>query len=253
MSIPYIGVTDIVSTTQTRYFTPLFEGTEFRLMVGVMMSFKTLIGKATSWSGLWPTREELRYVFGPTPHTYNTLHYADYGNHTEERHLLRAVMYGGPHLHALQLDMVWPCSTMVRSFRRKRPDIEVVLQVGREAVALADGNPAEVVRRIQRYGESIDYVLFDMSGGEGKNMDAVGLLPFLRCVERDVPSVDLAVAGGLGPDTVHLLDPILKEFPHISQDAQGRLRPSMNSRDSLDPSLVREYIIQSLARRKRNL
>ena len=75
----------------------------------------------------------------------------------------------------------------------------------------------------------------------------VRLLPFL---------VLAAVAGGLGPDSVHLLEPIAEEFPDISIDAQGRLKSAdapvddrghITSKVPADLARSEEYIRKSCA------
>lgn len=57
----------------------------------------------------------------------------------------------------------------------------------------------------------------------------------------------LAVAGGLGPDTMELINPIAESFPDISIDAQGKLRPSGNALDPIDWNLAEKYLSRSVA------
>ncbi len=57
-------------------------------------------------------------------------------------------------------------------------------------------------------------------------------------------SAKLGVAGGLGPDTISLIRPIVIEIPDISIDAQGRLR---NDRNELDLDACGMYIRGALA------
>ena len=59
-------------------------------------------------------------------------------------------------------------------------------------------------------------------------------------------SAQIVAAGGLGPETMHLVDPIVKEFPDVSIDAQGRLRPSESALDPVDWNTAGAYIIKAL-------
>lgn len=77
-------------------------------------------------------------------------------------------------------------------------------------------------------------------------MDAKGLLPFARAVKRRFPQFGLVAAGGLGPDTMHLVEPLIKEFPDLSIDAQGKLRPSGSALDPIDWYMAGQYLIKAL-------
>ena len=95
----------------------------------------------------------------------------------------------------------------------------------------------------------VDRVLLDKSMGMGLGMDAMAMLPFLREISERIPQLQLVVAGGLGPTSLHLLDPVLAEFPRISFDAQGKLRPSGDAlNEPLDWHYVRSYLYQAIAK-----
>ncbi len=57
----------------------------------------------------------------------------------------------------------------------------------------------------------------------------------------------IVVAGGLGPYTVRLVEPLLAEFPNISIDAQGQLRESGNALDPIDWDRAETYITRAVA------
>jgi hypothetical protein len=166
------------------------------------------------------------------------------------------VEYGGENLHAVQLDVTWPDVDDVDRFKAKHPDIAVVLQLGKSAFEAVDHDAQKMVKELDRYGDSIDYVLLDLSMGKGKAMEAESLLSALRQIRQKLPGLGLAVAGGLGPESVHLLEPIAQEFPDISIDAQGRLKPPdapvddrghITSKVPADLARSEEYIRKSCA------
>jgi hypothetical protein len=102
-------------------------------------------------------------------------------------------------------------------------------------------NPEKMLTRIGEY-ESIDSILLDKSMGRGLGMDSNALRPFVEIITQKRPNLGIAVAGGLGPDTLHFVEPLIREFPDLSIDAQGKLRSSGNSLDPIDWSLAEKYI-----------
>src|SRR3989338_9366750 len=113
MKVPYIGITDFTSAEQARNMLTVFAANQNgsskrKLMVGVMMSYRTLHGLPTEWMNVFPQKETIVEIFC-SDDAYNCLHYADYGEDPRLwKSLSDAISYGGIGIHALQLDMVWP-------------------------------------------------------------------------------------------------------------------------------------------------
>lgn len=251
MKKPYIGITDFMNPDQVRQMLEVFakagaEKLGRRLMVGVMMSYKTLNGLATKWTAAFPPKESIRDIFGIHPLAFNTLHYADYDTIDVAKSIEFATTFGGPNMHAIQLDMIWPDPTIVKNYRDNHPWTQVIVQGNAKAMAAVDNNPDAFAARLKTYGDAVDYVLLDKSMGKGLGMDTAGLLPFARAIVERIPGMGLAAAGGLGPDTLHLLDPLIAEFPNLSIDAQGKLRPSGNALDPIDWDMASRYLTKAL-------
>lgn len=240
----YSGVCDVISPEQAR---AMAEGLrqnrknpDRKVMIGVMVGHFSLRpekndpGKQRS---IFPKREEISQGFIDDPDVLNTVHYADLYRPKEVQTLFDdlelVVKYGGEHMHAIQLDVTWPNLDEIKKFKDKYPDLIIILQVGPFAFKEVDNDPQKVVDRLREYGDSIDFVLLDRSMGRGVGMESEGLLPLLRLIKKELPGLGLAIAGGLGPDSMDLLEPIAKEFPGISIDAQGRLKPTGTGADSL--------------------
>lgn len=217
---------------------------EHKLHARVMTSYKVLNGIKTSWSSSWPKQEEIIDSFVFDPSVMNVLHYADYDDKDRDLAgtLMRVAELGGPYLHALQLDMPWPDVAALKKFEKRRPPVYVILQVGEVAIKRAGGDVNEVVDRLQAYSSAIDSVLLDLSMGRGKQMNAALLRPFIRAFRARLPHLGITVAGGLGPDTLHLVAPLIQEFPSISIDAQGQLRVSGSSKDPIDRDRSERYL-----------
>jgi len=251
MYVPYIGITDFTTFAQVERMLTVFkanvrQGQRRRLHVGVMMSRKTLHGLETKWSTAFPPKEAIAGIFG-SDETMNCLHYADYSAVDVYQSLTKAISFGGDGINALQLDMIWPnpehVADAVRSSGKK---LEVVLQVGKDALEQADNDPEKIVAKIQEYVGVAHYVLLDKSMGKGLGMDAAGLIPFARAIKNAFPTLGIVAAGGLGPESIGLVEPLVKEFPDVSIDAQSKLRQSGSALDPIDWDRAEIYLIKAL-------
>jgi hypothetical protein len=252
--IPLIGITDFTDFEQVLAMHRVLQQhsasvfLKRRLHVGVMMSYKTLHGIPSRWQNIFPSKEKIPGIFA-SDEVFNCLHFADYDGHPELwKSLIKAITFGGVGINAVQLDMIWPSPDDIARavYRFPRQKIEVILQVGRNAFEAVLDDPKILVKKLEPYESVISRVLLDKSGGRGEPMDADRLLPFLRAIKENFPDLGLVVAGGLGPDTIHLLEPIITEFPDISIDAQGRLRPSGSAMEPIDWEMARKYVEKAL-------
>ncbi len=249
---PYIGITDFMNFGQVERMLKVFnehkpQGSNRKLHVGVMMSYKTLKGIPNKWQNVFPPKETIANIFS-SDDTYNCLHYADYDKNLDLwKSLAHAIFYGGVGINALQLDMVWPDPTQIASaVHSSRKQIEVILQIGRNAMEDAGNNPKVVANRLGEYDGIIHRVLLDKSMGRGLGMDAQELIPFAQEIKTRFPELGIVAAGGLGPETMHLVQPLVEKFSDISIDAQSRLRPSGNALDPVDWSMAEEYLVNAL-------
>lgn len=244
---PYTGITDVYNRAHALEMVDELKKHRGhpgrKLMVGVMASPLSLdpsrgrgVLECDRVREVYPLREQLASAFTDHPDVLNTIHLADlYGPHQGkylDRDLELCVEHGGPNLHAIQLDLTWPDPSKLVKFKKENPNIPLILQVGKFALKQTK-TPQEVVEKLKGYGNLIDYALFDASMGMGKGMQAEHLLPFLREVRRELPYLNLAVAGGFGPETVEQLKYITDEFPNISIDAQGMLKRPDSPKDTL--------------------
>ena len=92
---------------------------------------------------------------------------------------------------------------------------------------------------------AIDYALFDASHGDGKELDAAYLSPYLEAcfASPELANVSFGVAGGLRGDRVlQHLPAVLENYP-IGWDAEAQLRSVRpDSSRPLDLMRVAEYI-----------
>ena len=256
---PYIGITGFRSLEQVQAILENFNNAKSAtkrntsqrvLHVGVMTSYNTLHGNRSRFTEAFPKNEEIAGIFGNSE-TFNCLHYADYnrvGNDLAVS-LARAITLGGAGIHALQLDMVWPNPAEVATaIRTSNKNIEVILQVSESSMAFVENAPNNLILKLREYDGVIHRVLLDMSMGKGREMNCTILLPYARAIKSQLPHLGLVVAGGLGPNSMHLVEPITEEFPDVSVDAESQLRPSGKNVDPIDWALARNYLIQTFKR-----
>ncbi len=249
---PYIGICDVASAAEARRLAELVPyGFSHDVMIGLMMSHKTLYDVPSQWTDVFPKKEDISAIFIADPRALNTIHYADYAVGTNaDRELAKTlamvVSYGGPYLRAIQLDMIWPDPLELRKFR-ERFNIPIVLQVGTNAMAVCGDDPVASCERLMSYGNSVDAVLFDRSMGEGKDMDADLLAKYIGVLVADCPDLLPAVGGGIGPYSMGPVASLVAAYPKLSFDAQSKLRPSGDKKDPLDILLAERYLRQSVA------
>ena len=251
MHKPYIGITDFTLIEETKMMCNFFvrnlpKNLQRVLMVGVMMSQKTLNELPTKWGSIFPPKKRIQRIFFPHELLFNTLHYVDYEDANFAKNIFKALNFCGSNIDALQFDMIWPDVKVIKKIKEKNPEIQIIIQGNSVAMAQTDNNPTKFLEHLKLYGNSISYVLLDKSMGRGLGMDAKALLPFVRALKNGWPELGIAIAGGLGPNTIHLAEPVIREFPDVSIDAQSKLRPSGNALDPIDWDMARRYILQAL-------
>jgi hypothetical protein len=253
MQKPYIGITDFTNFADVKKMIDVFErnkpaGSHRVLHAGVMMNFETFRDIDNEWSKVFPKKEMIADIFGLTSKpVYYCLHYLDYTRSTTFVDLIMALEYAGPFVNAIQLDMLWPDPNLIESsVHASRKPLEVILQVGSNAMEVAGNDPQEVVKRLADYDGMIHRVLLDKSMGRGLGLDAENLLPYVRAIKERYPNLGLVVAGGLGPESLHLLEPFLVEFPDVSIDAQSKLRPSGSALQPIDWAMASAYLVRGL-------
>lgn len=244
---PYIGVTDFSHYSQVREaLENIPEKVNRRLHVGVMSSYKTVSGikTQTGWEKIWPRGDILQGIFQPHPRVFNVLHYADFEvpSLTTVGHLVTICKEAGPHLHGLQLDMIWPSVHLIEEFRQIFPDTEVILQVSKLALKLLESTSKNLNEQVQMYSGVVDYFLIDSSMGRGEPMSPTYILDYVNEISLVVPPYRIAVGGGLGPSTYRLLDRIFSYSNLISCDAQGQMRSSGKATDPIEMSRVCAYL-----------
>jgi len=215
------------------------------LMVGVLVSAKTVTGALSHRPKRYPTIDEVSAIFPRHVRALNLVHYA-----TEEPDTLGDQLVAHTRrldstvLHGFQINVTWPDPKELEKHYAACGRWHMVLQIGPAALREVDDDPREIARRLGCYGGLIDRVLFDGSGGEGVPLDPDRLRPMLTETLLRMPDLGIGIAGGLGPWSLHLAAPLVREFPDLSLDAESALREHVT--DEYFPAAAHEYLMQSL-------
>ena len=237
---PYIGVTGFMSNAEvSAALTLVPHDSVRRLMVGILMSYQTLSNDRNELPNRYPKKEEITDIFVDHPQALNLIHYRTDHPETLLEQLIYITELAGPHLDGFQLNIAWPPIPQLKAYREAYPDTFLVLQISSNALARTKSTE-QFEALVCSYSGAIDAILIDSSDGKGEPFDAMQCVEYLHAAHACRP-FGLGVAGGLGPNTLHLLDLLIEGFPELSIDAEGQLR-TQKPEDALCLSSVRTYL-----------
>lgn len=241
---PYIGVTGFMSREQVEAALEGFPSSPFiKLMVGVLVSDKTLSGVPNSYPNSFPHPDDIAEIFVDDPRVLNLVHYNTHNQRGLARQLDTLFETAGPNCHGVQLNITWPSPEELKLLHNAWRDKQIVLQLGREAFQ-AKQSPEVVAKYLGIYKHLIDYVLFDMSGGFGVDIDiSLATDSFGEYLKQGLNRyLGFGLAGGLDAERIADLAPLFRISQTLSIDAQGKLRTN----DQLDLAKVHDYIRAAL-------
>jgi len=219
----YVGITGFTDRSEVlAVLDGISDLTGHVLMVGVLASLKTLreYNKKSSRS---PSVLDIGDIFVDRPGVFNVVHFYSRDTETLAEQMREITIFGGEHMHGIQLNIAWPPMGALIEYRGVFPDKKIILQVGTQAFKEVGYNPSKLAARISGYAGLFDYVLLDESAGTGKPMDTKKLIPFISVINESFPG-SVVVAGGLCSDTIQDALPIAQRFNYINLDAEGQIR-----------------------------
>lgn len=243
---PYIGITGFMKEAEVRAMLDLMpRGSQRKLMVGVLVNWKTLNCLPCDRSYRYPEIKEIPGIFIDHPAALNLVHYSTRGLITLHWQLEEITRSCGPNLHGIQLNIAWPDPMILKTHKELHPDKVIVLQVGELAFTMIGHSPERLAAKVAaEYKGLIDYVLLDPSGGYGRDFDPAEIAEYLDALKKARLGIGLGVAGGLSATTLHNIKPLIAEFSSLSIDAEGRLR---DSDDHLDLREAHIYLDKALS------
>jgi phosphoribosylanthranilate isomerase len=246
----YIGVTGFTKPEQVVAALASVPRCPSRLlMVGVLASYKTLQGEPAGNPRRYPACEDIAGIFNDDWRTLNLIHYNSRNPNEIVSQLREALEWGGQYCDGIQINIPWPDEHVVGALRRRFADKKIVLQVNQQAMQECETNAELVARRVSvLYGDNIDYVLIDPSGGTGATLEPVSVASYLYELglirDKRKQSFELIVAGGLCSHNLnHLLTPLRRVMPEVGIDVESGVRTD----DVLDDAKVSAYIREAYA------
>ena len=237
---PYVGITGFMHQAEVGAVLEVFPDsakTGRKLMVGVLVSGKTLEGLPNRWQNRYPAIDKVRDIFLDHPDVLNLVHFNTKEKESEKilQQMLEIAHRAGENCHGFQLNLKWPNPAMIKAYKERYPDHAIVLQCGSAALEAVGEEDREerVALNLRNYREVCDYVLLDPSGGEGVQMDPQALLKYLDIFDS-MPSLRgmfFGVAGGLESANLPILEPIMRKRPSTSINTERRQR---DANDNLD-------------------
>lgn len=241
---PYIGVTGFTNTGATARAVEVVDAEKIglrrhKLMIGVLADDESL--KKRRRHARYPDLGRLAAIFPSHRRTVNLVHYATREPSTLKTQLNEIVLRAGPYFDGFQLNMAWPDPAHLH-FDGVR-DRRIVLQIGGAAMRMTGSAPLRAVQRLNHYAGLVTDVLIDASGGQGVPLDPTIIADYVLAIQEAHGAwLNVGVAGGLGPDTLPLLEPVLAEVDPLtlSIDAERRLHGEHG--DSLSEPRVAAYL-----------
>lgn len=239
---PYVGVTGFMSRAEiSEALSIVPQRSTHRLMVGILMSSKTLAGQQNKWPSRYPKKESVADIFVDDPRALNLIHYNTDHRETLFTQLAQITELAGPYLDGFQLNIAWPQISQLEDYRATHPEKFILLQIGSRAMAEVESTD-DFAEFVGAYLHVIDAVLIDSSGGKGEPLNAEKAADYLWSIQYY--PIGLGVAGGLGPRTLHLIDPLVRDFrSRLSIDAEGKLRTKTD--DVLCLDAMKSYLAGS--------
>lgn len=239
MMKPYIGITGFMARGEVERMLNLMPPSSKRsLMVGVLASWKTMYENRVT--GRYPSINDISRIFVQHPLALNLVHYNT--RYTEDlcEQLENLTILGGDDLHGFQLNFTWPPISELKKYRSIFRDKIIVIVINPEAFEDAKNSPQILASRIEDYNGLVDYVLLDRSCGCGIPLDTTSMREYLDVLYKKDIDMGIGIAGGLDGNNLHLIEPLVEEFPGLSIDAEDKLRNPYD--DSLNLDIAEIYL-----------
>lgn len=236
----YIGITGFMNRNEVNDIMSVWEEIGRLFMIGVLVSWKTLNGETANNPRRYPNLSKVKDIFIKDSRVLNLVHYNTRQKDTLRDQLCKIIDHTDGLCQGFQLNMVFPPVDQLRKFKTEFPDLEIVFQVNRGVFKKTKFSPQKLVELLEYdYGDMVDHVLLDASGGRGTIININEIKRYIEPLNR----YKVGIAGGLSPETVDNIKPLVGGFSRISIDAESGVR---DKNDDLDTKRAKKYIQRSL-------
>ncbi len=250
----YDGVSCVMTGQEARFLLRYADGlrktypSDRLIMIGIAESMKSLVGIPTRHNRRFAKLDDIEDIFTDHPLALNIIHYATNNLSTLAYQLMQVASYAGPNLHGFQLNTDWPPVTelcdLKKNFRNTRIIYRLLVPVwsGQDLASSCE----QIAEKLGKYIFANDYkliddVLIDFSGGRGQLIDLPSAVLYSKMLKKNAPWLNFGLAGGLGPESIHLMDQIIMVDKKLNWDAESGLR---NEDNDLDPDKTRQYLLK---------
>lgn len=232
MRNPYVGITGFMDAAEAAHALKVFgnpRGTfNYKLMVGVLASAKTIRGGEAPFQNRYPVMRKIPTIFPISDQTLGLIHFStNYPAYLyRDMQILAEHCAHNPGFHGFQLNVDWPDVDQLKRWKNESLVGRTLVLAVTPKTMHAAGNTPEIVAELvaKSYLSLVDYILLDSSGGHGKPLDLLTTLNYLRAFAQVGITQNFVIAGGLYASNLVLASAIAQEFPGISIDAEGKLR-----------------------------
>ena len=247
---PYVGITGLATSEDIAGVLNEFVYAGYSMrsghmpLLGFLVSYKTLNGIPTA-NRRYPMLKDLPRIMRLS-NAFNMIHYNSREMPDLAKQVEKVFDYIPGLCDALQLNIAWPWSYQVNKIRERFPEMKIVFQAS--SGAMRDRTPKAIAEGIRLYGDSINYVLIDPSGGQGKPFDIKKSLAVYSEIRSRVPYLKVGFAGGFtGENVAERLEALIGDTRYLDFciDAEGGLRDKITGvygDDLLNLEKVRGYL-----------
>jgi hypothetical protein len=202
-------------------------------MIGFLVSHKTLNGQEVL-NRRYPDFAIIPSLLEASQaYTFNTIHYnsrqlEDLGD--QIKGIFVGQIYNDSLSRGVQLNIPWPPAEELTKTKRSLPELKIIMQLSKSA--LENLNPIEVSERVLRYGNLVDYVLIDPSGGRGLEFDPYKIVKYYTELRARCPDLTIGLAGGFtGENVIERCKKLIELTGEtaFSIDAEGGLRDKLSA------------------------
>src|SRR3989344_4717799 len=148
---PYIGVTGFMDRNEVEtVLSGMPVEPNRQLMVGVLVSWKTINGTQNKWPHRYPTPPRVREIFSDDPRALNLIHYntKDPGTLCDQLRFI-SEQFAGKACHGFQLNVCWPNPRQLERYYATTLTKYIVLQIGSQAFEMVGHSPTTLAHKIR--------------------------------------------------------------------------------------------------------
>ena len=254
---PYVGITGPANSQETIDICREFSEAGYSMnsphipMLGFLVSYKTLNGQAIKNKRYPPVNTLSKLLEATDGKVLTMVHY----NSREIDSLSNQIshvfegIYENNLCRALQLNIVSPDISQVQKIKETHPEMLIVFQASNKF--MKGKSPEEISKEIKEYGDSINYVLIDPSGGRGIPFNLESSITIYSELKEKCPDLTGGFAGGFtGKNVSSRLNKIITQTKEkdFCIDTEGGMRDKLSEDygdDIQNIHKIRDYLQDS--------